>query len=590
MSAAVSRLLAAKASLPPSSGVPLGLLLGSYYPEAAASEAGGASKGSVHALQWSPLASLSSDPDFQEGADALVFLQQLQQAHQQQVVDRLIRQASLCCSHHLVGGLAVLGVWARVSVPADQLHQQQQQLQHELQLSRLASAVADGTLEGLNAADEAATAAVLHLYEEGGCSTKGLPKQPFVLVLLQQHNLQDSVAHFSWMSGNSSWSSLSSATLFPSSSLLRQQQQQMLQLCCSPLSLNLTLLLHPSLMRQHSAATILGTGQLRRALRRALRVFAGLEEAPMGYSRESFPFYCCLRKGLSQRSSTHGSGQQLGTLKGAPCAPDTTISTAIAAATAGAASAPGGEDFDALQIELFSSVTPSLCLRIAEDGCVSTVSAFVQQKQQQMLRAGGYTVVRCSLAQGAVSLNPKHQTLKTAMEFLIADWVRGAVGSLNGSLEEAWGEREGPPSALHVSLHQRRYLTTQHAPLLEQQLKAHGAPAVLAELAPAAEGEEGSERVRVEFLFGGEWRWGVIAALRLFSFADISIENPKGSDAHKDLQNTGALQAEHDRYWKALINCVRTEKLKMATSKRPWYIWVLPLLALLLSYFLEWKM
>ncbi|OEH74774.1 hypothetical protein cyc_05294 [Cyclospora cayetanensis] len=375
MSAAVSRLLAAKASLPPSSGVPLGLLLGSYYPEAAASEAGGASKGSVHALQWSPLASLSSDPDFQEGADA-----------------------------------------------------------------RLASAVADGTLEGLNAADEAATAAVLHLYEEGGCSTKGLPKQPFVLVLLQQHNLQDSVAHFSWMSGNSSWSSLSSATLFPSSSLLRQQQQQMLQLCCSPLSLNLTLLLHPSLMRQHSAATILGTGQLRRALRRALRVFAGLEEAPMGYSRESFPFYCCLH------------------------------------------------------------------------------------------------------------------------------WVRGAVGSLNGSLEEAWGEREGPPSALHVSLHQRRYLTTQHAPLLEQQLKAHGAPAVLAELAPAAEGEEGSERVRVEFLFGGEWRWGVIAALRLFSFADISIENPKGSDAHKDLQNTGALQAEHDRYWKALINCPASLAAQVQTT------------------------
>ena len=589
MSEPVPRLIATRAALPSLSSSPLGLLLGSYDPLGGSPDGGAPQKGgALHALLWAPLASLSSDPNVEEGTDALLFLQQLQQ-QQQQVLNRLIRQASLCCSHHLVGGLAVLGVWARVSAAAgqQQLYQQHQQLQQLLQLNRLACAVvAEGPLEGLNAADEAAAAALL---QQPG-SKRGPLKQPFAFVLLQQQQQQpqqDASVYVSYLSGGSSWSPLSAAPLLPlslstsSKQQQHKQQQQLLHLCCSPICLDLTLLVSPSLLQQQTAAALVGTRHFRGALRGALRIFAGVDGGPQGPP----PFYCSICKGVAPATSPQGAPNEA-RLKGVPCDPGMTIGAAATAAAAAAAAA--GEGADALQVEMMSCVIPSLCLSVTEEGVAAAAPFSVEAQQEQL--PDGFAAVRCRVALEAVSVNPESQTLKTLMEYLIADWVRAAVGCIGNSLEEIWGDGEGPSltSVSLISLQQRRHVMLQHDPLLLlQQQQAHGAAAVLAEFAAATDVDEGSERVRVEFLFGGEGRWGVVPALRLFSFPNITLRASKGAPREGEPKDSGALQEENDSYWRSLISSVRTDKLKVATSNRPWWMLLLPLLALLLSYVFE---
>ncbi|CDI83548.1 hypothetical protein, conserved [Eimeria acervulina] len=638
MQAGVSRLITTRASLPGPSTLPLGLLLGSFDPSGQGGGSPAKDKnagGPLHALLWAPLAALSSDPKHQDGEDVFTFLQQLQQQQQQQhVVDRLIRQASLCCSHHLVGGLAVVGVWARVGAAAgqqqqqqqQQLQQQQQQLQEKLQLRRLAAAVAEGSLQGLNAVDEAAAAALLQQEANAGRSSskKEALKQPFLLVLLQpqqQQQQQDISVYFSCISGSSGAAPLIAAELWPPlpSSTPPQQQQgkqqqqqqqqrqrQQLQLCCSPMSLNMTLLLPPCLFKQQSAAAIFNTPQLRGALRGALRALGGLEGAAANSEEGFFSYYCSERRAADPADSSLR-------VRGVICDPDMTVAAAAEAAASAAAAASGngaaaaGVEGDgcmhALQVELLSSGIPSVCLHLKEDGSVAALSR--EELQQQEVLGATCASIRCNFILLGVSLTAKSQPLRAAMEALIADWVRAAVGCIGNSLEEVWeasSTETAGSSAISVSLLQQRRLLTLQQELQEQQQQAHGAAMVLAEFAAAAapasaaagDEEESSERVRVEFLFGQDNRWQLLRGLSVFKSTEGSsaaakrlARQPGLKDCTPQQQQLQQQQQKEEEYWKALIGFVRMQKLKLESANSPWWVYLLPLLALLLSYFLR---
>ncbi|KAL8273487.1 hypothetical protein Esti_002553 [Eimeria stiedai] len=576
-SESISRLITARAALPPTSSLPLGLVLGSCDP------GGGPPKGgkTLHALLWAPLASLSSDPVLEDGAAAASFLQQLQQ-QQQHVADRLVRQALLCCSHHLIGGLAVLGVWARVPAAAgqQQLEQQQQTLQRQMQATRLAAAVAQGPLEGLNASDEAAAAALLQRPEKGSKSQQEPWRQPFVFVLLQQQQQQqDAGVSFSALTGGSTWSPLAAASVLPlqpsaapkQQQHKQQQQQQRLQLCCSPISVDLTLTLDASLLKSKAssrssaapssaaataaaAAERLETASLRAALRRALREVAGLvfegpsEEGAPGGNCSCPPFYCVGRN-LTEEPGRGAPRQEAGHA-GALCNADMTV-----AAAAAAAAGEGAQEVEVLEVELLSASVPSVAFFVTERS-IAAAAPFSMEQQQELLPQG-FAAVRCRLALPAFAVVPEGHKLRSAMEALIADWVRGAVRCIGSSLEAACSpaeERGKAPLAAAVSMQQRRLLVQRReAALLEQQQAVHGAAAALAELAGADEGEaEGCERVRLEFLFGAEGAWRPVllsysgpclGSATLFSLSGLQ---DRGGDA--------AARKACQVYWKDLIS------------------------------------
>ncbi|KAL8441596.1 hypothetical protein Emag_007034 [Eimeria magna] len=629
-----------RAALPLSSSLPLGLVLGSCDPLGGPPGGGGGPKGgrTLHALLWAPLASLSSDPDLQDGAAADSFLQQLQQQQQQHVVDRLVRQALLCCSHHLIGGLAVLGVWARVPAAAagqQQLEQQQQMLQRQLQATRLAAAVAEGTLEGLNAPDEAAAAALL---QRGGKVFKSQQepwRQPFVFVLLQQQQQQqqqqqeDMAVFFSALMGGSTWSPLAAASVQPlqlsaapkqqphKQQQQQQQQQQRLQLCCSSMSADLTLLIEASLLKGKAssrstaapsaatataaaaaAAELLDTASLRAALRGAMREVAGLvfegpfDGGPSGSNCSSCPPFYCVGRKLAEEPTRGASQQQAGHGGGALCNADMTVAAAAATAAeaaGGGTGREGAEEVEVLEMELLCPATPCLSFFVTGIGVAAADPFSVEQQQERLPQ--GFVAVRCRVALGAFAAVPRGRKLKSAMEALIADWVRGAVRCIGSSLEAAGtpsDESGKAPLAAAVSMQQRRLVVQRQDPtLLEQQQAIHGAAAALAELAGVDEGEaEGCERVRLEFLFGGEGAWRPVllpysgpcpGGARLLS---MSVLEDRGGDA---VARTGCRL-----YWKSLISSVRTQNMKVASSHWPWWKVLLPLLALLLSYLCEW--
>ncbi|KAL8444746.1 hypothetical protein Emed_006061 [Eimeria media] len=631
-SESVSRLITARAALPPPSSLPLGLVLGALEGPPEGGGGGGPKGGrTVHALLWAPLASLSSDPELEDCAAAASFLQQLQQQQQQHVVDRLVRQALLCCSHHLIGGLAVLGVWARVPPAAaaqqqQQLEQQQQTLQRQLQATRLAAAVAEGPLEGLNAPDEAAASALLQRDKKKSTKQQEPWRQPFVFVLIQQQQQQqeeDAVVFFSALTGGSTWSPLAAATVHPlqlaaapkqqQHKQQQQQQQQRLQLCCSSVSADLTLLIEASLLNSKAssrsstapsstaatataaaaaAGELLETASLRAALRGALREVAGLtfegasDGGPPGSSCSSCsPFYCVGRQ-LTEEAGRGASHQEAGQEGGALCNADMTVAAAAAAAGRG----EGEEVAEVLEVELLSPAIPSLAFFVTEGGVAAAAPFSVEQQQEQLPQ--GFAAVRCRVSLAAFAVVPKGCKLKSAMEALIADWVRGAVRCIGSSLEAAGSpsdESGKAPLAAAVSMQQRRLVMQQQdATLLEQQQAVHGAAAALAELAGADEGEaEGCERVRLEFLFGGEGAWRPVL-LRYSGPCPGGAPLLSMSALKEDRGGDAALRKNCRLYWKGLISSVRSQHMKVASSHWPWWKVLLPLLALLLSYLCEW--
>ncbi|CDI74397.1 hypothetical protein, conserved [Eimeria praecox] len=226
-----------------------------------------------------------------------------------------------------------------------------------------------------------------------------------------------------------------------------------------------------------------------------------------------------------------------------------------------------------LQVEVLCAGVPSLCLRFEEDGSVAVVEQWPQQQQQEQQKPSEVFAISCTVMLLGVSLNSKTQSLRAAMEALVADYVRGAVGCIGSSLEEVWSADSSKCASL-VRLQQRQLLTLQQEPqLLLQQRQAHGAAIVLAEFAAAAGVEEDDERVCTEFLFGHEGKWGALSGLSVTSCCGGGAPTAaaaKGAAACKSRKDCWLQQQQQEgEYWKALISFVRTQKLTLESANSP---------------------